>query len=126
MNKGIAKIIEKAKKDKDILAVSIFGSFARGEKNRDIDVCLILKQGVKNSLLMSKKKLEYLSEFSDKFDIKVFQQLPLYIRHRVLKEGKLVFCVNDDQLYDLAYINAKEYEDFKPLYKSYLEGVKHA
>ena len=44
MKKELSKIIEKAKKDKDILAVSVFGSFARGEKYNDIDICLFLKE----------------------------------------------------------------------------------
>lgn len=37
-------IVAKAKKDKNILAVIAFGSFARGEKYRDIDVCIVLNK----------------------------------------------------------------------------------
>ena len=35
-------IVGRAKKDKDILAVIVFGSYARKEAYRDIDVCLVL------------------------------------------------------------------------------------
>ena len=127
MKKEIAMIIGKARKDKDVLAVSVFGSFARGEKPyRDIDICIILKPQKRGNLALSAKKLEYLSTFSNKLDIKIFQQMPLYIKHRILKEGKIVFCLNEDVLYDLACLTAKEYEDFKPIYKSYLEAIGHA
>ena len=79
----------KARKDSDVLAVLVFGSYARGEEFRDVDVCLILKAKLGNGI-MSEKRLAYVSE-SD-LDVHIFQQLPLHIRSRVLREGRLVFC----------------------------------
>ncbi len=117
-------IVAKAKKDKNILAVVAFGSFARGEKYRDVDVCIVLKEKAENAE-MSKLRLEYLKNFPET-DIQIFQQLPLYIRIRVLKEGKIIFCRDKDTLYDAAFAAIREFEDFKPLYKSYLEGVLYA
>ena len=56
VKKELSRLVKKAKADNDILAVSIFGSFARGEKHyRDIDICLFLR-GKKENLQMSKKK----------------------------------------------------------------------
>ena|SRR3989338_4417841 len=117
-------VINKAKKDRDVLAVAIFGSYARKENHRDIDICLFLQSKASN-LETSKKKLEYIKIAKNKFDIQIFQQLPLYIRHRILKEGKIVLCKDEDKLYDIAIHFAKEYEDFRPLYKSYMEAVAH-
>jgi len=126
MNKELSGLLEKLKKDKDVLAVSVFGSFARGEKHRDIDVCVFLKPGKRRSIEISEKRLAYITKASDKLDIQIFQQMPLPIKHRILKEGKLIFCADEDKFFDMAYLTAKEFEDFKPIYKSYLEGVKHA
>lgn len=119
--KTLKKLINYVKKDKEILAVIIFGSFVRKEKYSDIDICLVLKNKLP-PLLMSKKKLKYLVEFPE-FDIQIFQQLPIYIRINVLKEGKVIFCKNEDLLYDIAINTMKEFDDFKPIYKKYLEGV---
>jgi len=119
--KTLKKLINYARKDKEILAVIIFGSFVRKEKYSDIDICLVLKNKLP-PLLMSKKKLKYLVEFPE-FDIQIFQQLPIYIRINVLKEGKVIFCKNEDLLYDIAINTMKEFDDFKPIYKKYLEGV---
>ena len=124
MGKDIDAVVEKARKDKDVLAVSVFGSFARGEKNRDIDICLFLNKG-KSKFEMSKKRLEYLSEFNSKLDIQVFQLLPIVIRHRVLKEGKILLCKDIDTLYDMAYAFVKEYEDFMPIYNKYIGVAEH-
>ena len=124
MEKEFVPIVNKAKKDKDMLAVAVFGSYARQEKHRDIDICLILQKKTGN-LKMSKKKLEYMKIAKNNLDIHVFQQLPLYVRHRILKEGKIIFCKNKDKLYDIAIDFIKEYEDFRPLYESYLEAVEN-
>ena len=122
---ALDRISEKAKNDGDVLAVILFGSYARGEKFSDIDVCIVLKPGKFSRSFFSRKRLEYLAEFPT-LDIQIFQQLPLYVKTRILGEGKVIFCENEDLLYDLSFSTIKEFEYFKPRYSSYLEGVLHA
>lgn len=74
---------------------------------------------------MSRIRLAYLKDFPS-LDVQIFQQLPLYIRIRILKEGKILFCSNTGLLYDAAFSTIREFEDYKPIYKSYLEGVLYA
>jgi hypothetical protein len=59
-------------------------------------------------------------------DIQIFQQLPLYVKMRVLRDGKTIFCKNEDSLYDLSFSTIRQFENFKPRYLSYLEGVLYA
>lgn len=124
MNENIKKIIEKAKKDKDVLAVALFGSFARNEPHRDIDICIFLNKKLSN-LDMTNKRIKYLSNAGDKLDIHIFQQLPIYIRIRILKEGKVLFCRKDDFLYEIAFDTIKEFNVYEKGYNIYLEGVKN-
>ena len=123
--KELEKISEKVKTDEDVLALMSFGSYARGEAFSDIDVCVVLRPGKFDPLFLSKKRLEYLAAFPN-LDVQVFQQLPLYVRVRVLKEGKVLFCRSEDSLYDLSFSTVRQFEYFKPIYLSYLEGVLHA
>jgi len=125
MLKELEKISEKAKNDKNVLAVVLFGSYARNEVFADIDVCVILKPREFDALFLSKKRLEYLTVFPN-LDIQIFQQLPLYIKVRILKDCKIIFCKNEDLLYDLSFSTIREFEYFRPIYFSYLEGVLHA
>lgn len=125
MRKELSKIVERVMKDRDVLAVMLFGSYARGEKFSDIDICIVMLPKSFNALFLSKKRLEYLTDFPE-YDVRIFQQLPLYVRMRVLKEGKIIFCRNEDTLYDLAMKTVREFEYFKPVYFTYLEGVLHA
>jgi len=118
-------VLNKIKKDKEIIAVLVFGSYARGEeKYRDIDLCLVLDKKY-SPLEMSRKKLKYASILSDKFDIKVFQQLPVYIRKRILKEGKIILSKNEPMLYEIAFSTIKEFEFYKKIYYMYLKKMEN-
>lgn len=120
--KELDALLEQAGKDKDVLAVILFGSAARGELHEcsDIDVCLVLWSKRWEVEGFAQKLFEYL-HFG--LDIKLFQQLPLYVRSRVLKEGKILLVKDEDQLYEVAIRTAKEFEDFKHIYRDYLEAI---
>lgn len=91
----------------------------KAEEDRDIDVCLVLDQ--KARVKAFDKRLEY-SEYRN-IDVNIFQALPLYIQKRILEEGIIRFCKDEDALYDIAIKAVKEFELFKPKYELYLEGV---
>lgn len=113
------QLIEMADADKDILAAILFGSSARGEVYRDIDICLVTDP--KRHVNLARKDLAYLARFD--FDIHTFEELPICIKMRVLKEGKCLLSKDDDALYDLAHKTVQEFEDFKLRYEDYLEAI---
>ncbi|MFZ5998593.1 MAG: type VII toxin-antitoxin system MntA family adenylyltransferase antitoxin [Nitrospirota bacterium] len=123
---NVGSVLRKAGADPDILAVVLFGSAARGEStlSSDIDVCIVLMPRTYEPAALSHKKMSY-AGITDA-DISVFQQLPLYIKQRVLREGKVLFCRDEDMLYDLAFRTIKEFEDFKHIHREYLSAVEHA
>jgi len=118
--------IKTVQQDADILAIFLFGSTARDEnhKQSDIDICLMMRQGSYLPLEFSRKKLEYTKLFD--LDVQIFQQLPLYIKIRVIREGKNLFCANDDELYRIVFRTITEFEDFKHIYRDYLKEVENA
>ena len=118
--------MNQAKNDRRILAVFLFGSVARGEEHEgsDTDICLVLVPGTYTPLQLSKLKLEYLRDFNQ--DTQIFQQLPLYIRKRVLKDGKILFARDMDQLYDVAFDFIREYADYEHIYREYLGELSRA
>ncbi|MBU1102958.1 MAG: nucleotidyltransferase domain-containing protein [Nanoarchaeota archaeon] len=118
------EFIREVKNDVEVIAVLVFGSYARGEEYRDIDVCLVLDKKYSN-LRMSKKKLRYSSILASKFDVHVFQQLPIYIRKRILEDNKIVLCKNEDLLYEIAFSTIKEFEFYKKIYYTYLGMVEN-
>jgi predicted nucleotidyltransferase len=121
-NSYLDKLLTLAKKDKDIVAVLLFGSHARGNirPTSDVDVCLILRREADTF----RKRLEY-SVISDTLDVQVFQALPLYIKTRILKEGKVLLCKDEERLYKVAIETVKDFEQYKKVFYTYLDRLVH-
>ncbi len=122
---ALTKLVESAKNDRDVLAVILFGSEARGDARAesDVDVCLVLEGKQLDTLGQSQKRVEYLASFD--LDIQIFQQIPLHLRVRVLREGRVLFCRDEDKLYAMAFQTAQHFEDFRHIHEGYLEAVVH-
>lgn len=127
MNKAnqnhLKKIVEKVADDHAILALFLYGSSAREEEceQSDVDLCLVLMPAPYTPKELSQKKLAYLKLYD--LDIQVFQQLPIYIKNRIIKEGTVLHCKNDDALYDLCFAVIREFADFEHIYRHYLAEV---
>lgn len=120
-DRQLERLIARAREDPAVLAVVLFGSAARGEATSasDVDVCLVLDPDVAGN--PERRRLEYLAGVD--LDLQVFQALPLYVRHRVLREGRVLLSKDDDRLYEQAIRTAQAFEDFKPIFRRYLEAV---
>lgn len=120
------RLLARARVDGEILAVILFGSAVRGETtpDSDIDVCLVLHDRSRDRRLLTQVRLDYASQGD--LDVQVFQQLPLFVRSRVLKEGKVLFVRDEDALYELAARTTRAFEAFKPSYRAYLAEVLRA
>jgi hypothetical protein len=55
----------------------------------------------------------------------VFQSLPLAVRTRVLREGRVLFCRDEDALYEAAFATIRAFERFKRIHRAYLDEVEH-
>ena len=119
----LKKVKEKAEKDKEVIAVLIFGSYLSKKGYRDIDVCLVLDKKLPN-LQISKKKLSY-QKISSKLDIQIMQQLPLYVRMEILRKNKELLIKDFDRLFDTARNIIRDFDFFEKYYNDYMEYVKN-
>lgn len=100
--------------------VILYGSESKGEArgDSDIDFCVYYRTDDKKE--MSRFRLKLLSELSsDRYDVQVFQLLPLYVRVEVLK-GKVLYAKDTKFLYEVALNTVRDFEQFKPLLHDYL------
>ena len=125
ISNGLQQVVQMVKEDSRLLAAVLFGSRARGEATpaSDVDLCLVLDPTRASRDAVGAVKMEYLEKTPTDFDIQVYQTLPLYVRRRVLAEGKVLFCRDEDALYELAYRTIRAFEDFRPRYQYYLDEV---
>ena len=120
----------------DISAMKMIAVYHRPVKRDYIDIFYLLKKYKLHEIFqfvnkkypnleMSKIRLNFLKELNNKFDIQIFQQLPVYIKIRVLKEGKILFCKNSDKLYEIAFTAIKDFGFYKKIYDLYLSEVEN-
>jgi predicted nucleotidyltransferase len=120
---ALGRVIARAERDPEVLAVIVFGSRARGDASprSDLDVCLVLAPEPGSSVALDRARLDYLAEAE--VDLVVFQRLPLAVRSRILKEGSVVFVRDEPALYALAARTARAFEGFRHIHRDYLERV---
>lgn len=128
MSPALEKLLRRTETDPAVLAVILFGSAACGEAGptSDLDVCLVLPPGKDGQAAQEAVQLAYLDLSGTRLDIAVFQRLPLYIRTRVLREGRVLACRDEDALYDVARRTTRAFEGFKRIHREYLEAVARA
>jgi len=108
-------LLTHAQIDPHILAVIVFGSYAREEDYRDIDVCLFLypdhEVKIENE---ARYKLKTTLALPEGFDITFFDDLPLYIKARALKDSKILLNKDYDTLFDIFERTIKDYDMYEP------------
>ena len=111
-DKIIAEIQEFCSKldKRKVVAVYLFGSVVSGKTGNfsDIDVCIVGEN------LKFDEMAKIHGEFSDDYDISFFDEMPIWIKMRVLK-GIPVIVNDNEKLYDISFRALAEYEDFKYL-----------
>ena len=119
----VQRVLDRARRDPAVLAVILFGSHARGDASAasDLDLCLVLAAGSVPKREMSRARLDYMAESGS--SIAIFQQLPLHVKTRVLKEGRVLFVRDEDALYEVAISAARAFEGFRHHYRAYLDEV---
>jgi len=102
-------VIEK----KDILGILLYGSYSKSQNtNRsDIDICIVAPNEDIHQLISL--ILQNINVDANKYDIRLFNELPLYIKIHIIEDGILIYSSNELDLYEFFYIYRKLWEDQK-------------
>lgn len=100
--------------------VYLFGSTVVGKRTKrsDIDICLYYDEEKKN---LYDLLFEISGSFPERYNVQMFQLLPLHVKREVFK-GDLLYAEDKDFVYDLARKTIRDYEDFEPRYRYILRG----
>ena len=122
VKKDVHLVIDKIKKigGEKIKFIILFGSFAEGKQTplSDIDLA-VYYDGSKEERF--KFRIEILGNVNNKFDIQIFQDLPLYVRKEVLK-GKILYDGESRFLYEVERRTYQDFDDFKNRFYDYIRG----
>jgi hypothetical protein len=108
---AITQVVEELRAHDAVLGLILFGSVARGcaRPFSDVDLCIVTKKNTPDTV-----RMDLLSYGSKKIDVSIFSDLPVQIRFRVIKEGKILFCKDSLALHRIKVATVREYLDFEP------------
>jgi len=115
----LKKLIEKIRKEKNVNAIILFGSYAkkRATPISDIDICVILKK------IDEKTKSRISALENEKIQIVFWDEIHLALKFRILKEGKVLYVKDINFLNSLKAETISRFLDFKPILERYYEKV---
>jgi len=98
---------------KDILGILLYGSYSKSKNtNRsDIDICIVAPSEEVQQLLSF--VLQNINVNANKYDIRIFNELPLYIKIHIIEDGLLIYSPNKLDLYEFFFIYRKLWDDQK-------------
>ncbi len=88
------------------MGILLFGSYAKGNQTSrsDIDICIV------------KPSEDFIEEiyakFGDKYDVKVFEKLPLYVKIGII-ENHMMICGSEPALSEYFYYFRKLWDDMR-------------
>ncbi len=115
ISRKINSLIDDLKRWKEVQAIYLFGSYAKGKQTpfSDLDLAVMIQEN-KN---LKKIETEVGLSSSPDTDVVPFHRLPLYIQFEVFKFGKLLFVKNKKSLIELKIKVLDEYLDQSSLYE---------
>ncbi len=123
IRKRLGALVERAKKDKDVVAVMLFGSYVRREHDyMDVDVAILLerKRGEKRSLLTN-------ADLADGHDdrlinVSILNEMPLDVQSKVLDEAEVLYVGDKEKLYDYSIGIISKGSEFRNRIEAMLNG----
>lgn len=110
---ALEKLKSAASKEKRILALLLFGSYARKEPYHDIDIAVILAD--KSDKLKVLSVLEGTAPEAPKFDFSIFNDMPTGMKGRVLNECVVIYAKHGFDLKGMSADLIQKWSDIKPM-----------
>jgi len=113
--------------DENIFAAYLFGSFITSDEFADIDIAVWVEAAMDDPLNLELKlenQLEELIKYP--VDVRILNKAPLSFCQNVFRTGKVIIDSNPNKRADFEGRILKEYFDFAPFRKRYLQEVLNA
>jgi predicted nucleotidyltransferase len=97
----------------EILGLLLYGSQVTGEitQRSDIDICIVAPN--QDLYQMFKYITANLRNHIDVYDIRFFEELPLYIQGDIIENGLVIICQDEPTLYEYFFPFRKRWADQK-------------
>lgn len=96
-----------------IKGVILFGSYLNSEQTSrsDIDICIVAPN--QNLLQMHKYIYGNVEAHLEKYDIRFFEEFPLYLKGEIIEKGKVILTADPGELAEYFYPYRKQWQHEK-------------
>jgi predicted nucleotidyltransferase len=97
---------------KEVLAVLLYGSTVKDDETprSDIDICIVAPSPENRAELL-KDVYRNLDVFSKKYDVRIFEELPLYMQIQIIQSHEVVHTKDIYEMHEYFYYFRKLWED---------------
>ncbi len=114
IKKGIKRILDEARSDENVLAVLLFGSYARKMPDYgDVDLAILLGEGADHFKELARYAGASLSEEERLFDVSILNDMPIDLQSRVLNEAEVLYARDRPRLYDYSLGVMDHWSEFR-------------
>lgn len=128
-DKNIKTINNVLRQHKEVSFAYLFGSYAKGNVGplSDIDIAVYFSRNIFRNDYFD-LRIKIMGELIDMLkrndvDFVVLNEAPPLLGHRILKEGKLIFCQDKKENLDYEVRAVLNYLDWKPYLEKYTKEV---
>jgi hypothetical protein len=117
LERKIRKVLEK---NKNIEFAYLFGSAARSEYFNDIDLAIFVKKMPRNTFFYEIKLANEIEKIIKlPVEVRIINNLPLFLLSMILRKGKLIFSRNERRRIAFETFKLAECLDFMRMVKEY-------
>jgi len=100
-------------KEGEIHSILVYGSYAKGDytSNSDIDICLVAPKSKTIKKQARLLKLVWQNTSSDKYDVRIFEAMPIHIKMEIIKDHIVVLTKDLSELSYYFYFFRKLWQD---------------
>lgn len=117
------KIVAYFSRKPEITAVYLYGSYARGEANKDsdIDLGVVFKEKTEAAFNFPEATLaeESSNILGKEVEVQDLALCPIDFAHRVISEGQLIYCIDEKSRAEMEEKIIRDYFDMKPILSEY-------
>ena len=119
LSETVQRVIAEVQQHPKVVAVFLFGSWARGEQMpiSDVDIAVLLDNPDKRD------EADIGSMYSPTIDPVLFHRLPVRIQFQVLKEGQPLFVRDEEKLIETTFQVMRQYHEMEWMYRRYYEEI---
>ena len=114
IKREIKRLLDDARSDDKVIAVLLFGSYARKRPDYgDVDLAILLVEGADHFRELARYAGASLSKAERLFDVSILNDMPIDLQSRALNEAEVLYARNRPELYDYSLNVTGRWSEFR-------------